>query len=214
MTNWDALVRLTLTNWFDLLQSLGIIAGLFFATHALIANARAQRAANLLTITQHHREIWGQLVDHPELARVLAPGVDLEVNPVTEAERRFVLSLILHLNASYEMMRAGTLVPVENVDRDVCEFFALPIPRRVWVGVREKQNKRFIRFVERAGSEGFISVVRRRVRGLVRWLMVRAPSVLRVRVQGAPTGSSLSASTEVEDPREPIAGPVQQRSMH
>lgn len=70
-------------NWFDAVQTLGIIAGLLFATLTLRSDLKSRRIENLLEITEHHRDIWKQLHQSPNLVRVLDPRAKLHRAPVT-----------------------------------------------------------------------------------------------------------------------------------
>jgi hypothetical protein len=142
LTDWLAL------HWFDLLQAMGIVGGLFFAGWSLHLNAQTQRAANLLTLTVQHRDIWKMLYEQPKLARVLEPKLDLFKHPVTDDEARFVSFLILHLNASYQAIKADVLLKAEGLTADVQEFFALPIPKNVWQKMRKFYDADFVAFVE------------------------------------------------------------------
>lgn len=135
-------------NWFDLLQSVGIIAGLFFTSAALRADTQARRTSNLIAITGAHREIWSELYDRPELRRVTDINVDLEGTPVTSAEELFVGLLILHLNTSFQAMKAGVFISPEGLRKDIRRFFSAPMTRRIWAELKPLQDADFVRFVE------------------------------------------------------------------
>ncbi len=103
--------------------------------------------ANLFTITKHHREIWSFVIEKPELSRVLDSRVDLGQFPVTDSERMFVRFLILHLATVFEAKKRRMFFAQEGLERDIREFFSLPIPRDVWSRVRPYQQRDFVRFV-------------------------------------------------------------------
>src|SRR5690349_888282 len=88
-------------DWFTLLQSLAIVLGLLFNAHALWADTRSRRIANLFLLTSNHRELWERLFDSPELSRVQSLAADLKTEPVTAPEALFARLLILHLNSAY-----------------------------------------------------------------------------------------------------------------
>jgi hypothetical protein len=144
LTSWLAL------HWFDLLQTVGIVGGLFFTGWSLHLDTQTQLAANLLTLTVQHRDIWKMLFDEPKLARILEAKLDLSKNPVTDDEARFVGFLILHLNASYQAIKAGVLMKAEGLTADIQEFFALPIPKAVWEKMRKFYDADFVTFVDTA----------------------------------------------------------------
>ncbi len=104
--------------------------------------------ANLFTVTKHHREIWSFVIEKPELSRILDAQVDLARFPVTESERLFVRFLILHLATSFQARESRLYFAEEGLERDMREFFSLPIPRDVWSGVRAYQQRDFVAFVE------------------------------------------------------------------
>src|SRR5262245_33463143 len=96
-------------KWFTLLQSAGIIGSLLFTAIELHDDAKSRRASNLIEITKAHRDIWSQLYQHPELARITKFDVDLKKRPATIKEEIFVRAVILHLNSAYHAMRSGVL---------------------------------------------------------------------------------------------------------
>ena len=71
-------------NWFTVLQSAGIIGSLLFTAASLRLDAKARHVGNLMAITKNHREIWGELYQRPELARVIDAGADLEQKPMSD----------------------------------------------------------------------------------------------------------------------------------
>src|SRR5690348_12877479 len=74
------------SNWFNLTQTVGIIAGLLVAAAALRADLKARRAEAILNMTQYHRDIWGRVFEDAELARVLQSNVNLAAHPITPKE--------------------------------------------------------------------------------------------------------------------------------
>jgi len=84
------------------------------------------------------------------LARVLKPDVDLNKEPISNEEGLFVKMLILHLDTVRQAIKAGMFVKIEGLQQDVREFFALPIPKTVWNGVKKFQNADFVEFIESA----------------------------------------------------------------
>lgn len=135
-------------HWFELLQIIALPGGLLYTGFAIHADAKAKRVANLLTITQQHRDIWMLLFTHPELTRVLHKNLNLKVNPVTDKEERFLRFLILHLNASYQAIKSGVFDEPLGLKKDITTFFALPIPLMAWKGIREYCDQDFVQFVD------------------------------------------------------------------
>ena len=135
-------------NWFNLLQSTGIIAGLLFTAHSLRSETKTRRIANLLSLTQGHRDIWKQLFSHPQLDRILSPNTDTENKPVTREEEVFVNLVILHLSVVFHAMRDELTIKPEGLRRDVWWFFSLPVPRAVWEKMKILQDDKFVAYVE------------------------------------------------------------------
>ncbi len=140
-------------DWFDAVQTLGIIASLLFALKSFRDQARQQKVSNALLITQHHREVWGYMLDHPELQRVFDREVDLGKTPVSEQERAFVNMIFLHCAVYLKVAKAGLMHPVEGVEADIKDILSYPVPRTVWKAVRPFHEKEFAAFVERAWLE-------------------------------------------------------------
>jgi len=134
-------------NWFVLLQSIGIIAGLIFTAVALQTDAKVRRIQNLLTLTEHHREIWTKLYERPELSRLLSSDRE---RPATVAEELFVNLVVLHLNSVYLATKQGVFTQPEGLQRDIQGFFTLRVPRAVWNRLKVLQDEDFVRFVETA----------------------------------------------------------------
>lgn len=132
----------------NLLQNIGIIAGLFFSAASFRLSTEAHRISQVHGITSSHRELWSQLIDNPPLARVLHMSPDLETTPITAAEERFVTLLILHLRGVYQTMALEPVVSREELESDIHSFFALPIPGIVWQRVKKFQDSGFVEFVE------------------------------------------------------------------
>src|SRR5687767_4332729 len=94
-------------NWFTLLQSLGIIGGLFFTAISLRVDTKVRRVGNLFAVTKQHREIWTALYSRPDLKRVVDTSANLATKPITDEEELFVNLLILHLASNYHAAKAG-----------------------------------------------------------------------------------------------------------
>src|SRR6185436_2536598 len=117
-------------HWLDLLQSIGIVAGLLFTVHTIRTDARSRRIANVIAFAAQHREIWKQMYERPELARVLQDNVDLIRKPVTNNERLFAKLLILHLDSVHRVIKEDMFVNLSGLQKDIRMSFAMPILRR------------------------------------------------------------------------------------
>jgi hypothetical protein len=135
-------------HWFDLLQTVGIVGGFAFTAHSLHKEAAARKINNLIAIKEQYREVWKELYERPALFRVLKKDVNLNEQPVSEAEWLFVKLLILHLDTVHRALKAGMFVKLEGLPMDVKDFLSLPIPKSVWFKMRPLQNRDFVKFVE------------------------------------------------------------------
>jgi hypothetical protein len=135
-------------NWFNILSAFGIVGSLLFAAFSLRSETKTRRIANLLTLTEGHRDIWSQIFLYPELARILRPTVDLKKQTVTENEELYVRMIIQHLSAAFEAIKDDLSIKPEALGKDVHSFFTLPIPRIIWKRSRAFQDEDFRKYVE------------------------------------------------------------------
>jgi hypothetical protein len=133
---------------FEVVGAFGALAGLVFTAVSIRAETHTRRISNLIALTEGHRDLWKVFIDRPELGRVLSRGIDLRASPVTASEERFVLLLILHLQATFRAMEDRLLPRPEGVRRDVRTLFLMPIPAEVWKRFRALQDADFVRFVD------------------------------------------------------------------
>jgi hypothetical protein len=135
-------------HWFDLLQTASIVVGLFATAQSIRGETRERRIQNLFTLTEAHRDLWTELYDKPELARVLKDDVDLRKEPTQRSEELFVHLLILHLGTWFKARNLGSDLDDEAVSADIKQFFSHPIPRAVWQKLKPFQNRDFVAFVD------------------------------------------------------------------
>jgi hypothetical protein len=136
-------------NWFALVQTAALAGGLFLIGIALLLEARARRVANLIQLTQQHRDLWERMYSQPELVRILDSGANLAKLGVTPEEEMFVVFIILHLSSTFYGIRSGFFQKPHGLRKDIERFFSLPIPRAVWEKVKVLQDAPFVKFVER-----------------------------------------------------------------
>ena len=135
-------------NGFTLLNAVGVVGGLLFTSHSLRSETKTRRIANLLSLTEGHRDIWKEVLAHPELSRILDPNTDPSGQPVTREEEIFVNLVIQHLSVVFHAMRDELTIKPEGLRRDVWWFFSLPVPSAVWEKMKVLQNDKFVLFVE------------------------------------------------------------------
>ena len=139
-------------HWFDLLQTISLLVGLFATAHSIREGTRSLKVQNALALTSAHRDIWKMLHDHPQLQRVLRHDVNFRKHPPTVEEEIFVQMLILHLRTAIRARKADLEFGEENIQKDIRQFFSLPIPRAIWKSARKFQGKDFQDFVDEALS--------------------------------------------------------------
>jgi len=135
-------------NWFDLLQSIGIIATLLFTARSLRSETRTRQVANLIALTEGHRKIWGEFLGKPELQRVLDDRADVRKRDITRKEEIFVNFVILQMNTAFYAQKSDLVFKLEGLRRDIAWLFSLPIPRMIWEKTKLVQNDEFVEFVE------------------------------------------------------------------
>jgi hypothetical protein len=138
-------------NWLNFVQSAGIILGLLLTAFTIRRDTKARRATDLLTLAQHHREIWGELHRRPELQRILAECVDLIVAPITPAEEEFLNTVFVHYYTGWLLTKTGvfTMIPKRASVADIRSFFSLPIPKSMWQQTKQNRDPKFVSFVEK-----------------------------------------------------------------
>jgi len=134
-------------NWFDLLQSGFIVAGFILSYLTIRSENRSKKVDRLIQLNQSHREIWNKTYSNPELLRIRKADVNLEKEPITEAERRMATEVIMHIFAVYEAINTGQLDKGE-MEKDIYDYLSLPIPNAVWQKVKTYHNKRFVGYID------------------------------------------------------------------
>lgn len=140
-------------NWFDLLQTSGIVAGLFFTGRSFLLDTKIRKITHLLSITEHHRSIWEQVFERPSLLRILDKNASLRKAPPSLEERIFVNLIILHLTAVMTAIEGNVHKKPSGQDEDLRDFFNLPIPKKVW-----RDTKRFREPEVVAYLDGLLSI--------------------------------------------------------
>lgn len=135
-------------NWFDTLQTVGIVGGLLFAGISLRFDHRARRTEIALTLSEAHRQIWELPIEKPALERVSDPKADIVERPPSPEERRFVIMLASHIDCVLQAAKAGVFeMPVE-MEHDIADLITLPVPKAVIQGILPYQRTDFRRYLE------------------------------------------------------------------
>ena len=140
----------TAENWFNLVQSVGVIGSLLMAAGAANREAKAREIENILTLSEHHRELWQDVAKRPDLARVLRSDEAVLQSKITIAEEEFINLVTVHFQTGWRIAAAGGITSLGELALDAKAFFTLPLPRAVWEKTKNLRNKGFVQFVERA----------------------------------------------------------------
>lgn len=132
---------------------MGIVGSLLFTAISLHSETKTRRVANLLTLTQNHRELWRGFDQNPELHRVFDGDADTQDMPPTRAEEVFINLVIQHLASVYRAAQSDLTIKPKGLQRDVRMFFSLPIPNHVWQKMREFHDEDFANFVTHCLTE-------------------------------------------------------------
>jgi hypothetical protein len=137
-------------NWFNVIQTVGIIGSLWVAAMAANRESRTKGIENLLSLSEHHRELWKEIPGQNDLVRIFQPDADTLLVPVTMAEAEFLNLVIVHFQTGWCIAKAGGFTTLAEMKADVRSFFALPLPRAVWENTKGNRDPEFVRFVTRA----------------------------------------------------------------
>lgn len=137
-------------NWFNLVQTVGIVGSLLMAAGAASREAKAREIENILTLSGHHQSLWSSIAEKPELQRIFNNNPDALTNPVTVNEELALNEIFAHYLTGWRVASAGGITTLRELSDDVADFFALPLPHAVWEQTKKHRNKRFVRFVENA----------------------------------------------------------------
>ena len=137
-------------NWFNVIQTVGIIGSLWIAAMAANRESRTKGIENLLSLSEHHRELWKEIPGQNDLVRIFQPDADTLLVPVTMAEAEFLNLVIVHFQTGWCIAKAGGFTTLAEMKADVRSFFTLPLPRAVWENTKGNRDPAFVRFVTRA----------------------------------------------------------------
>ena len=137
-------------NWFSIVQTVGVMGSLCLAAAAANREAKAREIENLLTISEHHRELWKGVYQRQDLERIFRADADVQTSAITVAEEEFVNLVIVHFLKGWRIAKIGGITTLDELATDVRGFFSLPLPHAVWEKTKTTRNPRFVRFVERA----------------------------------------------------------------
>ena len=139
-------------NWFNLIQTAGIMGSLWMTAAAAKREAKAQETENLIALKAQHHELWNGVLEKPELQRILQPDADVGNLPLTAVERAFIDMVFVHFQTGWMLARSGAWISLTEIQADIGDFFTLPLPSAFWVQTKKFRNSQFVRFVDKALS--------------------------------------------------------------
>lgn len=137
-------------NWFNLIQTIGIMGSLWLTAAAASREAKAREIENLLTISEHHRELWAGIHQRRELERIFQENPEVLSSSITTAEEEFLNLVMAHFQTSWRIAKVGGIITLKELAADVRRFFSLPLPCAVWKKTKKFRNRYFVQFVEKA----------------------------------------------------------------
>ena len=135
-------------NWFNVVQTAGVVGSLLMAAGAASREAKAREIENILTLSEHHRSLWGAIGGKPEFQRIFNRNTETLTKPVTMNEELALNEIFAHYLTGWRVASAGGITTLRELSDDVADFFSLPIPRAVWERTKKHRNRRFVRFVQ------------------------------------------------------------------
>jgi hypothetical protein len=142
-SNWIA------GHWQEIIESTGIIGGLFFNGLSLRIDARVRRAGTIVEITKQHRELWAYFEERPNLSPLFDRKRDLTVHPLADDEVHFVNLVLNHLRATFYAATAHIFIQPECLSEDIRDFLSYPGPLAAWKRLRPMHDQKFVAFIER-----------------------------------------------------------------
>jgi hypothetical protein len=144
-------------NWFNLIQTVGIMGSLCLTAVASNQQAKAsnreaksKEVENLLTIAEQHQELWRGVAQRKDLERIFQPDGNALAKQATVVEMEFLNSVIVHFQTGWWIAKGGGITTLEEIREDARSFFTLPLPHAVWEKTKQSRNREFVRFIDRA----------------------------------------------------------------
>ncbi len=134
-------------HWFDLVQTLGIIASIAFTAASVRRDRRGRRMTDHLALVAQHRELWADVNRREDLRRILMREVDLVKRPISLVEEDYLSLVLVHYTAGWHMARQGGLVDLKVLATDAAGFFSLPIPKYVFETTVPQLDPSFVAFI-------------------------------------------------------------------
>ena len=94
--------------------------------------------------------LWGEILQNPNLKRVLEDSPDVLKKPLNEVEKDFINEAFAQYLTSWRIANIGGLITLDELAVDVKWFSSLPLPHVVWEETKRFKNIKFVEFVTRS----------------------------------------------------------------
>lgn len=143
-------------------------AALIYAIRAFNSSYNLSRANFTYQLIQSHRDLWSK-IHALNLTRITDPNAD--PSTITSDEERYIIFLILHIEASFEAHRTNVLRVNRYSLVDIGEIFLLPLPKLVWSRIEMVNDKEFVKFIkfcaELAAGKKYESPIVRKIKSII-----------------------------------------------
>lgn len=126
------------------------LIGLIYAIRTFRNTYKLNRVNFIYQLTQSHRDIWSK-IHQAKIERILDPNVD--VNSITEEERRHIIFIVLNTKISFEAHKAKVYPITKEVQLDVGSFMNLPMPNKVWESIKYYYEIEYVKFVDKCKED-------------------------------------------------------------
>jgi hypothetical protein len=144
----------TISNWFTLLQSAGIIFSILLSTRAIFREARSRKISNYIQLTQFHREIWKMTMELEGLQRIRSKTIDCDLR-LTHNEEQFLTFVFLHITCAFTLAKSNDLISIDQMKNDISEFLTFPLVKEFWQSNSRYYNQDFRDFVNACRKDGW-----------------------------------------------------------
>jgi hypothetical protein len=148
----DAFLSWASNNWFNLIQTVGIMGSLWMTAAAANREAKSREVENLIALKNQHDELWSRVLEKPEFERIFRRDESVAEAEPTFTESTFIGIVFVHFQTGWKLASKGAIITRSELASDMRDFFSLPLPRSVWKKTRAFRDPEFVRFVERALS--------------------------------------------------------------
>jgi len=135
-------------HFFEAGTALGGVISIMITIAGHISGNRSDKADFLFLVHKSYERVWSKHDDNPALERVMDDFADINADPVTLEEERFVLLLLNHITSTTRAIRLGHYEKPPGMEKDIADFFRKPVPKAVatkFFSVQAKEVQELLR---------------------------------------------------------------------